>query len=121
MLSASVQKISLSEALTGFTKTITTLDDRRLLIQSDPGEVIKHGESGGVVSAVCISAALGNCLFNFTDWHNFEHSVHFLSLSAYFLCSGDLKVVLNEGMPQYRNPYDKGRLVIKFDVRRKKE
>ena len=58
LLSASVQKISLSEALTGFTKTITTLDDRRLLIQSDPGEVIKHGESGGVVSAVCISAVL---------------------------------------------------------------
>ena len=72
-----------------------------------------------MVSAVCIGAVLGNCLFNFTNWHNFEQSVHFLTLSAYFLCSG-LKVVLNEGMPQYRNPYDKGRLVIKFDVRRKK-
>ena len=32
ILTASVQKISLSEALTGFNKTITTLDDRRLLI-----------------------------------------------------------------------------------------
>ena len=73
-----------------------------------------------MVSAVCIGAVLGNCLFNFTDWHNFEQSVHFLTLSAYFLCSGDLKVVPNEGMPQYRSPYNKGSLVIKFDVRRKK-
>ena len=26
--------------------------------------------------------------------------------------SGDLKMVRGEGMPQYRNPFEKGRLII---------
>ena len=25
-------------------------------------------------------------------------------------------MVLNEGMPQYRNPFNKGRLIIRFEV-----
>ena len=29
---------------------------------------------------------------------------------------GDVKVVLNEGMPHLRNPFDKGRLIIPFTV-----
>ena len=29
---------------------------------------------------------------------------------------GALKVVLNEGFPQHRRPFDKGRLVIQFSV-----
>lgn len=64
-------ELNLSEALCGFHKTITTLDNRILVINALPGEVIKHN---------------------------------------------DTKCVLNEGMPQYRNPFEKGRLVIKFLV-----
>lgn len=64
-------KVSLSEALTGFQRVITTLDDRQLVVRTSCGEVIRHG---------------------------------------------DKKVVLNEGMPQYRSPFDKGRLVIIFTV-----
>jgi len=30
--------------------------------------------------------------------------------------SGDVKMVRGEGMPQYRNPFEKGRLIIQFDV-----
>lgn len=30
---------------------------------------------------------------------------------------GDCKVILNEGMPQYRNPFEKGRLIISFSVK----
>jgi len=30
--------------------------------------------------------------------------------------SGDLKMVRGEGMPQYRNPFEKGRLIIQFNV-----
>lgn len=30
---------------------------------------------------------------------------------------GDIKCVLNEGMPVYRNPMEKGRLVLHFDVK----
>ena len=29
---------------------------------------------------------------------------------------GDLKCILNEGMPHYRNPFEKGRLIIQFSV-----
>jgi len=63
--------ISLTEALTGMRKTIKTLDDRTLVIQTVSGEVIK---------------------------------------------TGDLKQVQGEGMPQYRNPFEKGRLIIQFNV-----
>lgn len=30
--------------------------------------------------------------------------------------SGSIRVVRGEGMPQYRNPFEKGDLYIKFDV-----
>ena len=29
----------------------------------------------------------------------------------------DVKVVLNEGMPMYKNPFEKGRLIIQFKVK----
>lgn len=63
--------ITVGEALTGFCHTIKTLDDRQLVVESKPGEVIKPN---------------------------------------------DLRVVPNEGMPRYRNPFEKGRLIIKFNV-----
>lgn len=34
----------------------------------------------------------------------------------YYMYTGDVKVVLNEGMPHHKNPYDKGRLIIDFKV-----
>jgi len=65
------QTINITEALCGFKKLVKTLDDRQLLIQTVPGEVIK------------------------TD---------------------DVKCVYGEGMPTYRNPFEKGKLIIKFVV-----
>ncbi|XP_065183973.1 dnaJ homolog subfamily A member 1-like [Sycon ciliatum] len=64
-------EIELVESLCGFKKTITTLDDRQLVIEAVPGEVIKPG---------------------------------------------DRRVVMGEGMPTHRNPFEKGRLIILFDV-----
>lgn len=32
------------------------------------------------------------------------------------LFSGSVRVVRGEGMPQYRNPFEKGDLYVKFDV-----
>merc|ERR1712004_464092 len=55
--------INITEALCGFKKAVTTLDDRTLVIQTIPGECIK---------------------------------------------TGDLKCVFGEGMPTYRNPFEKG-------------
>jgi len=63
--------ITLVEALCGFQKVITTLDDRKIVISCNPGEVIKHE---------------------------------------------DIKCVLGEGMPTYKDPFVKGRLIIVFEV-----
>merc|ERR1719282_226206 len=63
--------INITEALCGFKKTVTTLYDRTLVIQTIPGECIK---------------------------------------------TGDLKCVFGEGMPTYRNPFEKGKLIIQFNV-----
>jgi len=65
------QNINITEALCGFKKIVPTLDDRTLVIQTVPGEVIK---------------------------------------------SNDLKCVYGEGMPTYRNPFEKGKLIVKFAV-----
>lgn len=63
--------ISLTEALCQFERTITTLDNRILVVRSLEGEIIKPGE---------------------------------------------IRCILNEGMPFYRNITEKGRLIIVFDV-----
>lgn len=63
--------VSLTEALCGMKRTVTTLDDRTLSMQTVPGEVLK---------------------------------------------TGDFKKVSGEGMPQHRNPFEKGRLIISFNV-----
>ncbi|KAE8296288.1 DnaJ-like protein subfamily A member 4 MmDjA4 Precursor [Larimichthys crocea] len=63
--------IKLVEALCGFKKTVQTLDNRMIIISSEAGEVIKHG---------------------------------------------DVKSVQNEGMPIYKNPCEKGQLIIQFQV-----
>ncbi|KAM4573730.1 dnaJ homolog subfamily A member 4-like [Odontesthes bonariensis] len=64
-------ELKLAEALCGFKKTVQTLDDRTLIISSQPGEVIKHN---------------------------------------------DMKCVQNEGMPIYKDPYERGQLIIQFQV-----
>jgi DnaJ family protein A protein 1 len=64
--------LTLTEALCGFQKPISTLDDRTLVITAIPGEVIKHG---------------------------------------------DVKMVLGEGMPRWKNPYEKGKLIVQFLVK----
>ena len=65
------QNVNITEALCGFKRTVPTLDDRTLVIQTVPGEVIKPN---------------------------------------------DLKCVYGEGMPTYRNPFEKGKLIVKFAV-----
>ena len=37
-------------------------------------------------------------------------------LTGEVIKEGDIKCIYNEGMPQYKNPFEKGKLVIKFTV-----
>jgi len=64
--------ITLTEALCGFKRTITTLDNRILVVSTLLGEFIKPS---------------------------------------------DIKCILNEGMPMYKNPFEKGRLIINFNIK----
>lgn len=64
-------QIELSEALCGFKRAIEHLDGRKIVITSEPGQIID---------------------------------------------SGDIHIVPEEGMPMYRNPYEKGRLFVVFKV-----
>ncbi|KAJ0028951.1 hypothetical protein NQD34_003948 [Periophthalmus magnuspinnatus] len=64
-------ELKLVEALCGFRKTITTLDNRTLIINSAPGQVIKPN---------------------------------------------DIKCIQNEGMPIYKDPYEKGQLLVNFQI-----
>lgn len=43
-------------------------------------------------------------------------SLSLLKKLFFFLPSGSVRMVRGEGMPQYRNPFDKGDLYVKFDV-----
>ena len=80
--------ISLTEALTGLKKAVKTLDDRTLVIQTVRGASRKQHRQ------VFISKQLGEVIK-----------------------TGDLKMVRGEGMPQYRNPFEKGRLIIQVWIK----
>lgn len=41
---------------------------------------------------------------------------NFYSLVNQSISTDDTKVILNEGMPHHRNPFDKGRLFVQFKV-----
>ena len=43
-------------------------------------------------------------------------SLEFGLFTGEVLKDGDVKCVMNEGMPQYKNPFEKGKLVVKFNV-----
>ena len=46
----------------------------------------------------------------------FNDSVAFLACPGEVIKDGDIKCIIGEGMPMYRNPFDKGRLVVNFSV-----
>jgi DnaJ homolog subfamily A member 1 len=85
-------QITLSECLCGFKKVIKTLDNRQLVIQSMAGN------------------------------RNSVSPMSYLTRGRWCFVGdvikpGDVKCILNEGMPMYRNPLEKGRLVLHFDVK----
>jgi len=50
--------------------------------------------------------------------HTLDHrALVVTSLPGDIIKPGDIKCILNEGMPVYKNPLDKGRLVLHYDVK----
>ena len=79
-------KIGLNEALTGFTREVTTLDNRKICITQLPGEFVQHEGNRKSTKIRPNEPVLG------------------------------LKVADGEGMPVHRDPFQKGALVIQFEV-----
>ena len=79
-------KIGLNEALTGFTREVTTLDNRKICITQLPGEFVQHEGREKKGRSYNSNVVLG------------------------------LKVADGEGMPVHRDPFQKGALVIQFEV-----
>lgn len=92
-------KIQLTEALCGFKKTIETLDDRVLLISSKPGKL------GLLGACACVCVELHYIL-----------SITFHLPTGEVIKHGDIKCIVNEGMPIYKSPLEKGSLIIQFLV-----
>jgi DnaJ-class molecular chaperone len=79
--------IFLVEALCGFEVGIEHLDGRVLRIKTQPGEITKPGNE---------------CNAFIVEYVN-----HFV---------GDVKYIPDEGMPYPKNPMQKGKLLIKFNI-----
>ena len=101
-----LQEITLVEALCGFKRVITHLDERQVLIQTNPGPVIKDG---AYLRSMCHHRK-SSLSRNLVDPNE-------ILFPFFGLQSGAIKIVYGEGMPQYRNPFEKGRLFINFKVR----
>jgi hypothetical protein len=155
--------IQLVEALCGFQKPISTLDNRTIVITSHPG-MMTRWTCFPALHFPCLLITMkyyigieGNVLLSFhgyislelrwnllvTSWKSHKWrkqgcwtKTQRLSVSLFFFAytnetipknlasmslgqivkHGDIKCVLNEGMPIYRRPYEKGRLIIEFKV-----
>ncbi|CAH0752907.1 unnamed protein product [Bemisia tabaci] len=64
--------------------------------------------------SITITEAL--CGFSFSVKHLDGRVLHIKQPSDSVVKPGETRVVVGEGMPQYRNPYEKGNLIISFNV-----
>ena len=107
------QNINITEALCGFKKTVPTLDDRTLVIQTVPGRL-----QTCILKMFWLSLELPPPLSGgggkfFMDLNG---TITNSSITGEVIKTGDLKCVYGEGMPTYRNPFEKGKLIVKFSV-----
>ena len=73
-----------------------------------------------VRACVCVRDSIKELLYilpilALTYVHTYNHSTIPLFVN-FCVFAGALKAVLNEGFPQHKNPFERGRLVIHFEV-----
>ncbi|MEQ2209318.1 hypothetical protein XENOCAPTIV_028411 [Xenoophorus captivus] len=92
--------IKLAEALCGFRKTIQTLDNRMLIVSTKPGTVTLYRLASSLYPCCCL-------VYRCTD---------FCFVTGEVIKHNDIKFVQNEGMPIHRDPYERGMLIVQFQV-----
>ena len=83
--------IDVYESLCGMKRAVKTLDNREITISTRPGEVIQMPTK------------------------SFCFYVAFLSVSQ-VIKQADIKMVLSEGMPTHKDPFNKGKLIVLFNI-----
>lgn len=92
--------LTLSESLCGFQFVIRHLDGRDLVITRAPGHVVPSGMNQHVFNYLPGPGIVGRSLLNLCIFSGLD----------------SVQIVEGEGMPQYKRPFDKGHLLIKFKV-----
>jgi DnaJ family protein A protein 2 len=86
-----------------------------IVLQQKPHEKLqREGDDLYITHTITLTEAL--CGFNMTLTHLDAREVVIRCLPGQIIEPGSLKGVIGEGMPRYRNPFEKGNLYVKFDV-----
>nr|ACO14883.1 DnaJ homolog subfamily A member 1 [Caligus clemensi] len=84
------------------------------LQQKEHAVFTRHGVDLSMKKDITLHEAL--CGFNFTVKTLDDRDLLIQSPAGNVIKSGDIQCVLEEGLPTYRNPFVKGRLIIVFNV-----
>lgn len=110
-------------------------DNRRIVFRGEgdqkpgyePGDVIiilhqkphetfeRHGTDLYMKKTITLTEAL--CGFSFVVRHLDKRDLLIRHPAGQVIKQGDVKCVADEGMPTYKNPFEKGRLKITFDIK----
>ncbi|XP_038220589.1 dnaJ homolog subfamily A member 2-like [Zerene cesonia] len=86
-----------------------------IVLQQKPHDVFQRsGDDLIIKHDISLTEAL--CGFEFVVKHLDGRDLLIRHAAGEVIKPGDLKGILGEGMPQYKNPFEKGNLYIKFDV-----
>ncbi|XP_053600125.1 dnaJ homolog subfamily A member 2-like [Plodia interpunctella] len=87
-----------------------------IVLQQKPHEVFQRTGQDDLVMKHEITLTEALCGFEFVVKHLDGRDLLVKHAPGDVIKPGDLKGILGEGMPQYKNPFEKGNLYIKFDV-----
>ncbi|XP_015605000.1 dnaJ homolog subfamily A member 2 [Cephus cinctus] len=86
-----------------------------ILLQQKPHDVFqRNNDHLHMTTKIGLAEAL--CGMDIIVRHLDGRHLHVKHPAGHIIRPGDIKAIAGEGMPQYRNPFEKGNLYIKFEV-----
>ncbi|CAG4990590.1 unnamed protein product [Parnassius apollo] len=87
-----------------------------IVLQQKPHEVFQCTGLNDLIMKRDITLTEALCGFEFVVKHLDGRDLLIRHSAGEIIKPGDLKGILGEGMPQYKNPFEKGNLYIKFNI-----